>query len=184
MIIGIFNGKTTISSAFIRCYFHYVLLFKKLCLEFEDDYCKYVNHILNLIKKNNYEINKQIIPDIGNFLMLLFFSNKDTHSDKMKKMWYSIFEESSLRRPNWIFHGDELKAQTRKLILKFQEPLIDDVCIKRFELDDNYDMVNKELFISDLKIADLFDKIIEIIKSDENINLLLKEKYDDQEIYY
>ena len=184
MIIGIFNGKTTISSAFIRCYFHYVLLFKKLCLEFEDDYCKYVNHILNLIKKNNYEINKQIIPDIGNFLMLLFFSNKDTHSDKMKKMWYSIFEESSLRRPNWIFHGDELKAQTRKLILKFQEPLIDDVCIKRFELDDNYDMVNKELFISDLKNADLFDKIKEIFKSDENINLVLKKKYYEQEIYY
>ena len=184
MIIGIFNGKTTISSAFIRCYFHYVLLFKKLCLEFEDDYCKYVNHILNFIKKNNYEINKQIIPDIGNFLMLLFFSNKDTHSDKMKKMWYSIFEESSLRRPNWIFHGDELKAQTRKLILKFQEPLIDDVCIKRFELDDNYDMVNKELFISDLKNADLFDKIIEIVKSDENINLLLKKKYYNHEIYY
>ena len=177
MIIGIFNGKTTISSAFIRCYFHYVLLFKKLCLEFEDDYSKYVNHILNLIKKNNYEITKQIIPDIGNFLMLLFFSNKDTHSDKMKKFWYSIFEESSLRRPYWIFHGDELKAQTRKLILKFQEPLIDDVCIKRFELDDNYDMVNKELFISDLKNADLFEKIIEIVKSDEYINLLLKERY-------
>ena len=73
MIIGIFNGKSTISSAFIRCYFHYVLLFKKLCLEFEDDYRKYVNHILNLVRKNNYEVNKQIIPDIGNFLMLLFY---------------------------------------------------------------------------------------------------------------
>ena len=73
MIIGMFNGKTTISSAFIKCYFHYVLLFKKLCLEYEKDYCKYVNHILTLVKKNNYEVNKQIIPDIGNFLMLLFF---------------------------------------------------------------------------------------------------------------
>ena len=120
MIIGMFNGKATISSAFIRCYFHYVLLFKKLCLEYEEDYCKYVNHILNLVKKNNYEINRQIIPDIGNFLMLLFFSNRDTHKDNMKKIWYSIFEESSARRPNWIFHGDELKAQTKRLILKFQ----------------------------------------------------------------
>ena len=73
MIIGMFNGKTTISSSFIRCYFHYVLLFKKLCLEYEDEYCKYVNHILNLVKKNNYDINKQIIPDIGNFLMLTIF---------------------------------------------------------------------------------------------------------------
>ena len=106
MIIGIFNGKSTISSAFIRCYFHYVLLFKKLCLEFEDDYRKYVNHILNLVRKNNYEVNKQIMPDIGNFLMLLFFSNRDTHTEKMKKMWYAIFEESSCRRQNWIFHGN------------------------------------------------------------------------------
>ena len=51
MIIGIFNGKTTISSSFIRCYFQYVLLFKKLCLEYKDEYCKYVNHILTLVKK-------------------------------------------------------------------------------------------------------------------------------------
>ena len=177
MIIGIFNGKSTISSAFIRCYFHYVLLFKKLCLEFEDDYRKYVNHILNLVRKNNYEVNKQIIPDIGNFLMLLFFSNRDTHTEKMKKMWYAIFEESSCRRQNWIFHGDEFKAQARKLILKFQKPLIDDVCIKRFELDENYEMIHKDLFITDLKNADLFDNIVDIIKGDENINLLLKRKY-------
>ena len=177
MIIGIFNGKSTISSAFIRCYFHYVLLFKKLCLEFEDDYRKYVNHILNLVRKNNYEVNKQIMPDIGNFLMLLFFSNRDTHTEKMKKMWYAIFEESSCRRQNWIFHGDEFKAQARKLILKFQKPLIDDVCIKRFELDENYEMIHKDLFITDLKNADLFDNIVDIIKGDENINLLLKRKY-------
>ena len=177
MIIGIFNGKSTISSAFIRCYFHYVLIFKKLCLEFEDDYRKYVNHILNLIRKNNYEINKQIMPDVGNFLMLLFFSNRDTHTEQMKKMWYAIFEESSCRRQNWIFHGDEFKAQARKLILKFQKPLIDDICIKRFELDENYKMIHKDLFIIDLKNADLFDNIVDIIKGDENINLLLKAKY-------
>ena len=87
MIIGMFNGKSSICSSFIRCYFQYVLLFKKLCLEYEQEYSNYVNHILTLVKKNDYNPNKDIIPDIGDFFMLLFFSNKDTNTPKMKKMW-------------------------------------------------------------------------------------------------
>ena len=39
-------------------------MFKKLCLEFEQDYLNYVNHNLNLIKKNNYSPDKNVIPDI------------------------------------------------------------------------------------------------------------------------
>ena len=178
MIIGIFNGKSMISTAFIRCYFHYVLLFKKLCLEFEEDYCKYVNHILTLVKKNNYEVNRQIIPDLGNFLMLLFFSNRDTHTDKMKKIWYALFEESAARRPNWIFHGDVLKEITRELVLKFQKPTIDEVCIKRFELDEDYNMIHQKLFMIDLKNEDLYNKIIEIMKTDTNINDMIYDNYE------
>ena len=103
--------------------------------EGREEYSKYVNHILNLIKKNNYDVSKEIIPDIGNFLMLLFFSNKDTHTEKMKKMWYVLFEESSTRKPYWIFHGDECRAKMKKIIFKDKKPLIDDVCLKRFEED-------------------------------------------------
>ena len=66
MIIGIYNGKTTLSSSFIRCYFQFILLFKKLCQEFENDYIEYLNELFNKIHDNNYIINKQIIPDIGN----------------------------------------------------------------------------------------------------------------------
>ena len=46
MIIGMFNGKSEISSKFIMSYFQYVLLYKKLCDEFEDEnkfYEKYKN---------------------------------------------------------------------------------------------------------------------------------------------
>ena len=177
MIIGIFNGKTTISSAFIRCYFHYVLLFKKLCSEFEKDYCKYVNHILNLVKKNNYQINKKIIPDIGNFLMLLFFSNRDTHTEKMKKIWYLLFEDSAARRPQWIFYGDEYKDKMRNLILKFQEPELDDIYIKRYEIDQYYHMEHEELFINDLKNAGYYEQLFDIFKEDSGIN---RELYDQQ----
>ena len=163
MIIGIFSGKTTISSAFIRCYFHYVLLFKKLCLEFEDEYCKYVNHILTLIKKNNYDVSKEIVPDIGNFFMLLFFSNRDTHSEKMKKMWYALFEESSTRKIFWMFHEDEMRFKMKKLFFKDQKPLLDDVCMKRFEEDFRFDIVLPDQFVEELKNKNIYDKIVDII---------------------
>ena len=109
--------------------------------------------------------------------MLLFFSNGDIYSENMKKIWYAILEESSTRRPYWIFHGDELKDQTRKLVLKFQKPLIDDVCLKRFELDYNFDMIHKNLFIKDLKTEGLYSKIYEIIKDDKNIIYSIHEMY-------
>ena len=177
MIIGIFNGKTTISSSFIRCYFQFVLLFKKLCLEYEDDYCKYVNHILNLVKKNNYDVSKEIIPDIGNFLMLLFFSNRDTHSENMKKMWYALFEETSIRKPYWIFHGDECRLKMKKLIFKGQKPLLDDVCLKRFEEDYRFDLKDDRIFVEDLKKANVFDKIVDIVNSDENFKEIRQYHY-------
>ena len=168
MIIGIFSGKTTISSAFIRCYFHYVLLFKKLCLEFEEEYLKYINHILTLIKKNNYDVSKEIVPDIGNFFMLLFFSNKDTHNEKMKKIWYALFEESSTRKIFWMFHEDEMRLKMKKLFFKDKKPLLDDVCLKRFEEDYSYDIVLHDQFVEDLKNKKIFDKIIDIINKDDN----------------
>ena len=181
MIIGIFNGKTTISSAFIRCYFQYVLLFKKLCLEFEEEYLKYINHILNLIKKNNYDVSKEIIPDIGNFFMLLFFSNKDTHTEKMKKMWYALFEESSTRKPYWIFHGEECRLQMKKLIFKDIKPSVDDVCFKLFEEEYFYDINRNDLFIKDLKFKNIFNKIVDIINNDENFKNIGLYSYDSDD---
>ena len=52
MIIGIFKGKTTLSSSFIRCYFQFILLFKKLCQEFESDYIEFLNKKFNEIRNN------------------------------------------------------------------------------------------------------------------------------------
>ena len=178
MIIGIFNGKTTISSAFIRCYFQYVLLFKKLCLEFEEEYLKYLNHQLNLIHKNNYDVNRKIVPDIGNFFMLLFFCNKDTHSEKMKKMWYSLFEEFANRQPNWIFHGEETRPKMKKIMFGDKKPLIDDVCLKRFEEDYSYDISGLNLFIEELKNKKIFEKIVNVMSHDENFKSITQYHFD------
>ena len=123
MIIGMFNGQSSISSAFIRCYFHYVLLFKKLSIEFEDEFINYLNHKLNLIHKNKYNIKKSIIPDIGDFFVLLFFCNRNTHTEKMKKMWYCLFEELLVRQIFWIFNDKNNKKNIIELILQDGEEI-------------------------------------------------------------
>ena len=64
LIKGILNDNTQISNSFIECFFHYVLLFKKLSEEFDDELCKYLNNKFNLIHKNGYKINESIIPNV------------------------------------------------------------------------------------------------------------------------
>ena len=155
MIIGMFNGKSIISSAFITCYFQYVLLFKKLCQEYEDDYKRYVDKKINLIKMNDYDVNKNIVPDIGNFFMLLFLSNKDMDTDEMKKMKYVLFEEFFTRQMFWIFHGNECKFHMKSLINKYY-----------YNSYDRYDSF----------------KVDEILKDNElqNIDEILKYAYESQ----
>ena len=154
MIIGMFNGKSNICSSFIRCYFQYVLLFKKLCLKYEDDYLKYANHLLGEIKKNGYDPDKRIIPDIGNLFMLLFFSNKDTNNSKMKKMWYVLFEELAIRQAYWIFHENNNKFEIKNIIDKFFD--------RRIELIEN----GGKMFFEDLQKNELLDDFVDIIMSD------------------
>ena len=42
MIIWIFKNENALSEAFIICYFHYILLFKKLVEEFKEEFDNYV----------------------------------------------------------------------------------------------------------------------------------------------
>ena len=107
MIIGIYKGKASISSAFVICYFQFILLFRKLCLEFEFQYIKYLNTKLNLIHRNDYNIDKSIIPDIGDFLVLLLLCDRNIYNEKMKKMWYCLFEEFLARQMYWIFEEND-----------------------------------------------------------------------------
>ena len=103
MICGMFNQKSYMSEAYIRCYFQYLLLFKKLIVEFKDEFYIYLNNIINDIKKNKYVINKKIVPDLGNLFMLIYFSDIELE----KKMWNAFFEEKMLRKMYWTFHfGD------------------------------------------------------------------------------
>ena len=164
MIIGMFNGKTQISSAFIKSYFQYVLLFKKLCDDYEDENLAFLNKKLSLILDNEYKIDKKIIPDIGDFLMILFFCNKDTHEEQMKKMWDCLFEEVIIRTMFWGFHSDENKEKMKKIVLKTRN---NNTCMRRYENEPNFKMKYLDKFIADLNRLKLFDQIVDIISKDK-----------------
>ena len=103
MICGMFNQKSYMSEAYIRCYFQYLLLFKKLINEFKNEFSDYLNNIIVNIKKNKYRVNKKIVPDLGNLFMLLYFSDIDFE----KKIWNTLFEEKIIRKMYWTFHFSE-----------------------------------------------------------------------------
>lgn len=118
IIKGMINDKSNTSSAFIKCYYHYVLLFKRLSEKFQEEYINYLNQKMNLIYNNEYNVAKSIIRDIDEFLILLFFCNKNTHTEKMSKIWYSLFEEYLVRQAFWIFEDEKNKRNIIKLMLK------------------------------------------------------------------
>ena len=171
MIIGMFNGQSIISSAFIMCYFHYILLFKKLCKEFEKEYFKYLNDKLNIIHKYRYNIRKKIIPDIGNFLVLLYFCPKKINNKYFKKVWSSLYEEFLLRQIFWMFYnegrGDKI---LEKIILTDEEMGIAKKAneLKKESLQSgNLKVNNHDKFIELLKKENIYKKIIEIINEVE-----------------
>ena len=109
MVCAMFNEKSYMSEAYIRCYFQYLLLFKKLIQEFKQEFDKYLNEILNLIVKYKYVVNKTSVPDLGNLYMLLYFSDNEIDD----KIWKVLFEESIIRKMYWTFHfeGNENKCR-------------------------------------------------------------------------
>ena len=115
MICGMFNQKSFMSEAYLRCYFQYLLLFKKLIDEFKDDFDKYLNNIIKNIKINKYEVNKKIVPDLGNLFMLLFFSDIDLD----KRLWNILFEEKMTRKMYWTFHFSENEKKCKELFEEY-----------------------------------------------------------------
>ena len=166
MIIGMFNGKSMISSAFITCYFHYVLLFKKLCEEFKDEYEKYLNKKLNLIRMNDYQANKKIVPDIGDFLMLLYLGNVEMTNQEMMKIQQSLVEEFLNRQIFWIFHGPECSVSMKSKVLKCSDIITDEMYLDQFCSDPSFNMEYLDIFNKELRRENLLNRIINIISND------------------
>ena len=130
MICGMFNQKSYMSEAYIRCYFQYLLLFKKLIDEFKEDFTNYLNNIINSIKKNKYIVNKAIVPDLGNLFMLLYFS--DIELDK--KIWNILFEEKMVRKMYWTFHFSDNVNKCKKIFEEYGGNISEDTNKKLLEI--------------------------------------------------
>ena len=168
MIIGMFKGKSIISSAFITCYFHYILLFKRLCQEYKEEYETYVNKKVNLITMNDYEVTKKIVPDIGDFFMLTFLSNKDMSTPEMKKMKKVIIEEFVTREMYWIFHGPECGYTMREKLANSSLKIGNEIYLDMFHTDPNLKMTYLDIFNKELHRLNIYREIISLIANDNN----------------
>ena len=168
MIIGMFNGKSKISSAFIVCYFQYVLLFKRLCREYKVEYDAYVDKKIGLITMNDYEVNKAIIPDIGDFLMLTFLSNKDMTTPEMKRMKDVLIQEFLIRQAYWIFHGPDCSLSMRQKVVNGSLKVSDDVYLDKFQTDPNFKMRHLDVFNRELHRQGIYNLVINIISNDRD----------------
>ena len=168
MIIGAFNGKAVISSSFITCYFQYVLLFKRLCQEYKEEYETYVNKKINLITMNDYEVNKKIVPDIGDFFMLIYLSNKDMSTPEMKKMNKVLIEEFLIRQMYWIFHGPECQITMKSKVVDSGLKVQDEAYLDLFQKDPNFKMKYLDIFVKELHRQDIYRQMIDIISNDKD----------------
>ncbi|MBP5421929.1 MAG: hypothetical protein J6Y78_05740, partial [Paludibacteraceae bacterium] len=168
MIIGAFNGKSVISSSFIMCYFQYVLLFKRLCQDCKAEYETYVNRKISLITMNDYEVNKKIVPDIGDFLMLIYLSNKDMSTPEMKKMKKVLIEEFLIRQMYWMFHGPECKEIMKSKVVNSSLTVNDEAYLEKFQKDPNFKMRYLDIFVKELHKQDIYHQMIDIITNDND----------------
>ena len=176
MIIGMFNGKSMISSAFITCYFQYIILFKRLCIEYKEDYEDYVNKKIRLITMNDFEVNKKIIPDIGDFFMLTFLSNKDMTTPEMKKMKKVLCEEFVTREMYWIFHGPECSLTIQEKMANSNLKINDELYLDLFQSDPNLKMKHLDIFNKELHRLNIYKDIINLISRDNNYLYNYKDK--------
>ncbi len=99
---------------------------------------EYINEMIESVKNAKmYDIRKASLPDIGNFIVLLFFSRFRDLKDK--RLFHKILREYLARQIYWIFIADEKyknpKSETESNRTKLMRYFIDDPNIfKKSEL--------------------------------------------------
>ena len=138
MIIKMAYNKTYISSSFIRCFFQYIILYKKLIQEFNYDYRQYIyNYLYDILNDYRTKDENRIKKVLEMFVLSIFneiFPNK-----------------KNIERYKYIFN------KIKNLF-----------CLELFDNNDLFKMKNPKQFINDLFKYNLFYKIVDIILLDED----------------
>ena len=127
-------------------------------------YSVYLNEIFNKIKDNNYIVDKKIIPDIGNFFIVLLFNKVEIGSDVLKRIYNAIFEDFITRQMSWLFHGQDSKDKMKNLLLY---DYLNEKCFSEFETNPNFKMIGLAKFNQDLLREGLFNQVVNIISTDK-----------------
>ena len=99
---------------------------------------EYINEMIESVKNAKmYDLRKASLPDIGNFIVLLFFSRFRDLKDK--RLFHKILREYLARQIYWIFIADEKyknpKSETESNRTKLMRYFIDDPnFFKKYEL--------------------------------------------------
>ena len=137
---------------------------------YKKEFNEYVNKIIKQIENNYYKINKNIIPDIGNFLVLLLFSDIPINN----KIWNSLFEDFITRQMYWIFHGPDneqnIKNYLFQCIIPDKNIYIDKIIKEERKIE------NLEPFLNLCNIYKIEDELINIFKNDKKIISLITDK--------
>ena len=140
--------EKNISSSVLRCFFQYVLMFKKLEKKYNNIFIKYQKFYLeknyNKLLKSEEEID--IMKEILELLILFLYSD------------------------------NELTPELKKGFETYIKKLNNLILLNLFDNKNNYTFINKDLLIRDLKLYNLFDKIVDIIFLESNF-LFYEEKY-------
>jgi len=84
---------------------------------YSEEFKQYLLIILKKIQLNKNEINKENLPDLGNFFVLLFFS--DFYSKLKNEIKSNLFEEFISRQFYWILHARNSAEKKETLIKEF-----------------------------------------------------------------
>ena len=134
-----------------------------MCEEYNAVYSIYLNKIFNHIVENNYSVNKQIIPDIGNFFMVLLFNKVEINTDTLKKIYNVLFEDFIVRQMFWMFHSYDVRDNMEDLILN---DILNKSYLDEFENNKNFIMAYLNEFNEDLHNKNIYQNIIDIISND------------------
>ncbi len=136
MIVFLLDGSKHSSIAAMEAFCHFILLFQKMIDEHGIQ--EYINEMIESVKNAKmYDLRKASLPDIGNFIVLLFFSRFRDLKDK--RLFHKILREYLARQIYWIFIADEKyknpESKTESNRTKLMRYFIDDPNIfKKYEL--------------------------------------------------